>query len=267
MQVTWLGYGYTTGLSAMDYILTDEIHAPAGSEELFSEAPWRLERTPYVYQPDEGMGEAGPLPALSKGYITFGCLSRAIRINDRVIATWAKLLQEVPGSRLVLNSSLMGSLEMQERIKGKFQGHGVQGERIQMGYDSPPWEVLRGIDITLDCFPHNSGTTLIESLYMGVPVVTKVDRPSVGRLGASINHALGLNELTAQSEEEYIQIARALAQDTGRLGELRATLRARMQQSPLMDAQGFAREVEAAFLAMHERAVAAQVSVPSVQKQ
>ena len=128
--------------------------------------------------------------------------------------------------------------------------------RIELGAHSPPWDVLRSIDIGLDCFPHNSGTTLFETLYMGIPFVTLAGRPSVGRLGSSILHGAGHPEWIADSEDAYVEIAVALAADLPRLAQWRATLRAELQASPLMDEAGFARKVEAAYREMFARWVA-----------
>jgi predicted O-linked N-acetylglucosamine transferase (SPINDLY family) len=253
VSVSWLGYGYTTGLSAIDYYLTDAASAPPGSEALFSETPWRLATPAYVYRPAAGMGPVGPLPALERGHITFGTLTRAIRINRRTIRVWSEILKRVEGSRLAVNSGSFQEAAQQEALALRFAAHGIQREQLAMGCQSPPWDVLRGIDIGFDCFPHNSGTTLFETLYMGVPYVTLAGRPSVGRLGSSILEGLGHTEWIALSEAEYIEKAVALAADLPRLAELRAGLRQEMQAGPLMNEVGFAHKVETAYREMWQR--------------
>ena len=135
----------------------------------------------------------------------------------------------------------------------RFAAHGIGPQRLQIGFHSPPWDVLRGIDIALDCFPHNSGTTLFESLYMGLPVVTLAGRPSVGRLGSSILIGVGHPEWIAHSEDEYVEKCVALASDLPALAALRAGLREQMRTSALMDEAGFARKVEAAYRAMFKQ--------------
>lgn len=253
VSVTWLGFGYTTGLTAIDYILTDDQIAPRGSERLFAEQPWRMSATSFVYRPAEGMGPTGELPAIRQGFVTFGTLTRAIRINHRTIRVWAEVLGRCGGARLVVNSKTYIDAEMREALTERFAGHGIGAERLDLGAQTPPWNVLRGIDIGLDCFPHNSGTTLFETLYMGLPYVTLASRPSVGRLGSSILHGVGHPEWIAQTEAEYVERAVALASDLPRLAQLRAGLRAEMQASALMDEVGFARKVEAAYRAMFAR--------------
>lgn len=250
VSASWMGYGYTTGLSAIDHYLTDAVSAPVGSDALFAEKPWRMGRTSYVYRPGTDMGEVGGLPADRNGYVTFGTLTRPIRINARVVRAWAAILQKVPGSRLVVDSKSYGDADTRDHLLAQFAKEGVPPERLQIGYHSPPWGLMRGIDITLDCFPHNSGTTLFESLYMGVPYVTLAGRPSVGRLGASILQGAGHPEWVARSEDEYVAIAVGLAHDRTRLAALRSGLRQEMERSELMDEVGFTRALENSCLAM-----------------
>jgi predicted O-linked N-acetylglucosamine transferase (SPINDLY family) len=250
VSVSWLGYGYTTGLGAIDYYLTDEVCAPMGSEGLFSEQLWRLATPAWAYRPTVGMGEINGLPSQERGYITFGTLTRSVRINHRTIRVWAEILSTVPNSRLVIDSSNFKDQAMQERMVAHFAEHGITRERLQMGFHSPPWDVLRGIDIGLDCFPHNSGTTLFETLYMGVPYITLAGRPSVGRLGSSILQGAGHPEWIAKNEDDYVAKAVELANDVVRLSKIRSTLRDQMEASPLRNEVGFARKVEEAYRGM-----------------
>ena len=250
VSVSWLGYGSTTGLTAIDYFLTDEASAPPGSEALFSEQPWRLATPSYAYRPAVGMGPVSTLPATGRGYATFGTLTRAVRINHRTIRVWSAILKRLEDARLVIDSGNFRDVSLQHALAEKFAAHGIKRTRLEIGFHSPPWDVLRGIDIGLDCFPHNSGTTLFETLYMGIPYVTLAGRPSVGRLGSSILEGVGHPEWIARSEEEYIEKAVALASDLPKLAALRSGLRSEMKASPLMDEAGFARKVEAAYQGM-----------------
>lgn len=252
IQVSWLGYGYTTGLDAIDYLLADREFAPPGNDPLFSEKLVRLPRWT-AYRPQEDIGETTPLPAQKTGSISFGSLSRTVRINHRVIRTWAAILQRVPGSRLIVNSGDLRSAGMRANIRERFAECGITAERLELGYQSPPWDVLGKIDIGLDCFPHNSGTTLFENLYLGIPFITLADRPSVGRIGATILTAVGHPEWIAASEQEYIEKAMALAADIGKLAVLRAGLRSEMAASSLMDEKALACSIEEAYLTMWRR--------------
>ena len=169
---------------------------PEGSEHLFSEQPWRLEQNYSFccYQAKPDMGEVNKLPALSKGFITFGTLTRAIRINDRVIKAWADILTKVPNSKLIINSKrFFNNRKTIGNFIQKFKDYGISESRLDFYYKTPPWDSMRQIDIALDPFPHNSGTTLTEHLYMGNPFITYSNRPSVGKIGASILTTLGLS--------------------------------------------------------------------------
>lgn len=250
VSVTWLGFGYTTGLSAIDYIMTDEVMLPKGYERLFSEEPWRLEQCNFIYRPGNTTGDPGPLPALSNGYVTLGTLTRAIRMNDRTIKVWSEILRRLPKAHLVVNSASYRDGPMCEQLSRRFEAHGIERNRLEIGCTSPPWDVLRGMDIGLDCFPHNSGVTLVETLYMGIPYVTLADRPSVGRIGASVLNGIGHPEWIADDEQAYIQKVVDLASDLPALQVLRNKLRDDMRASALMDEPGFARKFEAALRGM-----------------
>lgn len=258
VSLHWLDSGYTTGLTAIDYYLTDAMTVPEGSEHLFSEVPWRLPRTPFAYRANPGAGDVSELPALSNGHITFGSLTRAVRLNDGVIRAWSELLHRVPNAKLELNSGNFSQTDVREQWWPRFEALGISRDRICMGFESPPWNVLRRIDIALDCFPQNSGTTLIESLYMGLPFVSLAGVPSMGTLGASVLSAVGRPEWIAHSTTEYVEKLVALASDLPRLAQIRRELRGQMQASALMDESGFARDVEDAFRQMFARWCAAQ---------
>src|SRR5262249_54199750 len=143
----------------------------------FAEAPWRLPLSCFAYRARHDMGAVGELPAQRAGFVTLGTLTRSERINHRTLAAWTQILRRLPDARLVIDSGSYKDPENREDLLRRFEALGVPRERLQIGFTSPPWDLLRGIDIGLDCFPHNSGTTLFETLYMGVPVVTLAGRP------------------------------------------------------------------------------------------
>jgi predicted O-linked N-acetylglucosamine transferase (SPINDLY family) len=253
VQVSWLGFGYTTGLTAIDYFVGDNVFTPPGSESLFSESLYRLPRAAWCYQPPQSATDPGPLPAERNGYVTFACLSRTERINERMIAAWAEILRRLPTARLRLDSHNLSDADMRAGIEAKFLSLAVPKEQLQIGFTSPVWDVYREVDIALDCFPHNSGTTTFEALWMGVPVITLADRPSVGRLGASILNYIGKPQWIASDSSDYINRAVSLAQDLPQLARARAALRQNMRESPLLDQTGFIRDMEAAYCDMWQR--------------
>ncbi|QEI07246.1 tetratricopeptide repeat protein [Pigmentiphaga aceris] len=249
IQVSWLGYVSTTGMRSIDYLLSDDALTPPGSEHLLSEIPWRLPSA-LVYRPPADFPEPTPLPALARGHVTFGSLSRAIRLNDDLLDVWAELMRRVPDSHLVLNSRDFRTPEMQDWMRSRLVSRGVEASRLDIDYTSPAWLPMSNIDIMLDCFPHNSGTTLFESLYFGLPVVSLKHRPTVGRVGASALTAVGHAEWIAEDVDGYLQIACDLAGDLPRLAQIRATLREEMHRSAAMDEPGLAHAVESGYRRM-----------------
>ena len=207
-----------------------------------------------------------PLPAIERGYITFGTLTRSVRINHRTIRVWSEILNRVEGAQLVIDSGSFRDSYAQDMLAEKFAAHGVSRDQLQIGCHSPPWDTLRGIDIGLDCFPHNSGTTLFETLYMGIPYITLAGRPSVGRLGSSILQGVGHPEWIAKTEDEYVEKAVAF-QDLPKLAAMRAGLRQEMQAAPLMDEAGFARKVETAYREMWQCYCERECIVPTEMKE
>ncbi|MBF0180374.1 MAG: glycosyltransferase, partial [Magnetococcales bacterium] len=249
VSVTWQ-YGFTIGVSAIDHHLTDWLAAPAGSEAFFLERPWRLDVPALVYRPSPEMGEVAPLPALERGYCTFGSFGRSIRIHYRVVRVWAAILRRLPEARLMIYSGDFREDAARKRVLEAFAGHGIAPERLEVGYCSPQWDTLRRMDICLDCFPYNSGITLVEGLCLGIPAVSMEERVTGNGGGAMMLRAIGHPEWVARTEEEYVEKAVAMAGDLPALARLRADLRQTLEQSPLMDEVGFARKVEGAYREM-----------------
>jgi protein O-GlcNAc transferase len=254
VQVTYLAYCGTTGLRMMDYRLTDPYLDPPGQTGgCYSEESVWLPRTYWCYRPTDLTPPVSDLPALRGGPVTFGCLNNFCKVTAPTLAVWSRLLQALPQSRLLLHAH-PGS--HRDRVQDLFTQAGVAPERITFTPRLPIADYLRNyerIDIALDPFPYGGGTTTCDALWMGVPVVTLAGETAVGRGGLSILSNAGLSELVALDTEQYVRIAVALANDLPRLRGLRATLRQRMEASPLMDAPRFARDVETAFRALWRR--------------
>jgi protein O-GlcNAc transferase len=205
------------------------------------------------YQPPDDFSEVNELPALSAKGVTFGSLNNFSKVNEGVMALWARILEAVRGSRLLM---LCPEGRARERVRAFFAARGIAAERVELAGYLPRREYFRlyqRIDLGLDPFPCNGMTTTCDALWMGTPVVTLCGEMPVSRAGLSLLSNVGLTELVASSEEHYLQIAMELAGNLPRLAELRAALRERMRTSPLMDAPRFARNVEAAYRFMWER--------------
>jgi len=247
VQVSWLGYGYTSGLRAIDYFLATDSLVPAGCEQYFSEAIYRLPRTPYCYLPPPNMPDVEPLPARQKGFVTFACFSRSLRLNDRVVETWCRILQAIPKSILMLNCKTFVDPAARSLFASRFKRCGVDPDRVKLVFTTPQtatWAAYNTVDIALDPFPHNAGTTTVEALWMGVPVLTLAARPPLGTIGATVLGLLGMNDWIAKDEGAYVRIAVQASRDLQTLGTLRNGLRKRMEASALCDGVTFARDVE-----------------------
>lgn len=254
IQVTFSGYPGTTGLSAIDYRLTDPYLDPPGlHDDHYAEESVRFFDSFWCYDPLEREPVVNPLPALANGFVTFGCLNHFGKVNRPVLRLWAKVLQAVAGSRLLL---LTPEGPQRQSTLDQLSEEGVSPERVTFVGHLPRQAYLgfyHHIDIALDTFPYNGHTTSLDSLWMGVPVITLVGQTVVGRAGLSQLTNLGLPELIAGTQEDFVRIAIDLAGDLPRLRDLRATLRGRMEASPLMDVERFARGIEDAYRGMWQR--------------
>jgi predicted O-linked N-acetylglucosamine transferase (SPINDLY family) len=257
VQVSFAGYPGTTGLRTIDYRLTDPYLDPPDQADsidpYYSEKSIRLPDTFWCYDPLGDGPVVSPLPAQSNGYVTFGCLNNFSKVNEPALELWARVLREVDGSRMML---LAAEGSHRQRVLDVFQRMNVAASRVEFLVPRPRvkyMELYHRIDIGLDTFPYNGHTTSLDSYWMGVPVVTLVGSTALGRAGLSQLMNLGMPELIARSTDEYVKIATTLAGDQPRLATLRATLRQRMLDSPLMDGAKYARNVEAAYRQMWRR--------------
>lgn len=255
IQVAYLGYPNTRGLTEIDYWLSDTYADPAGTtEHYFVEEVVRLPRGFNCYRPPPDSPEVGPLPALRAGNITFGSFNNVTKISKPIIACWAKILMGVPGARLLLKARALSDEQTRDRLRQAFAAHGIAPQHIDMigrvGSSAEHLALYNRVDIGLDTFPYNGHTTTCEALWMGVPVVTLAGQTHAGRVGVSLLSHLGLPELVAESPEAYAAIAVALANDLEHLRTLRQGLRTQLQRSPLMDAVSFTRTLEAAYREM-----------------
>ena len=253
VQVTYLGYPDTTGLSAIDYLLGDSRMFPESEEALYVEKPWRLPDTSLCFTPPELPVEVGILPAMRNGFVTFGCLNKAEKVSDAAVETWAKILHAVPGSRLVLQNKPYGDAAIATHMHSRFAAHGIEADRLDL-IGALTWQehmdAYNKVDIALDPFPYNGTTTSIEGLWMGVPLLALKGDRLVAHMGESILHAAGMPEWIATDEDDYVARAVAFASALRALADVRAGLRLRLLASPICDAPRFASNLEAAFWGM-----------------
>ena len=248
VQVCWLAYPGGTGLETMDYRLTDSFMDPCAADTAcHAEQSIRLPDCWVVYDP---LIDLPPRPPEQAGPITFGSLNTPAKLNDPLLTLWAKVLLAVPGSRLLL---LVLSLEQRQRIGRLLERLGIAPERLLCAGRMDRTRYLRcydQIDIALDPLPYNGITTTCDALYMGVPVLTLAGPTAAGRAGTAMLSTIGLGELVAHTQDEFVRNAAQLAANLPRLIELRRGLRPRLAASPLMDAPRFARNIETAYRQM-----------------
>jgi predicted O-linked N-acetylglucosamine transferase (SPINDLY family) len=252
IQATWLGYPNTTGLTAMDWRLTDAIADPPGASE-----PHHTERLAYLphgflcYRPPTVAPPVAPLPALAAGFVTFGSFNNLAKVTPAVVSAWADVLRRVADSRLMLKSGAFADAATRRRYAGLFAEAGIAAQRLELLPQNAATDLhlaqYHRVDVALDPFPYNGTTTSCEALWMGVPVLTLAGRRHAGRVGASLLTGLGQGQLIAQDEADYVARAAALAGDLAALAALRAGLRSRLAASALCDGRRFAQDMEAVY--------------------
>jgi protein O-GlcNAc transferase len=254
IQATWLGFTTTTGLSAIDYRITDPYTDPVGMTEHFNiEALWRLPATFCCYQPRTDI--PAPIdhpPSDDNGFVTFGCFNNFAKISDRTLRRWAEILMGVPNSRLLLEIIGIDGPTFRSETLARLESLGLPLDRVilEPRKRANQYVLYDRVDIALDPFPFNGGTTSLDALWMGVPVIALAGEYFTGRMGVSILNNIGLSELVAKDETDYVARATRLAADVSKRRSLRTSLRPTMAASPMMDFPRFARDIEAAYRAM-----------------
>jgi len=249
VQVSWLGYFATTGVAAIDYLIADPWTLPPHLEHHFTEKILRLPQTRLCFTPPTLKVDAGPLPALANGYVTFACFNALPKMNDSVVALWVRILQAVPRSRLYLMASQLNEASNRQTTLERFLAHGIEAERLIIQGPVPRaryLETYQRVDVALDPFPYTGGTTTAEALWMGVPVLTLAGQTFLSRQGVGLLTNAGLPEWIACDADDYVKRAVAHAGDLQSLSTLRAGLRSQVLASPIFDAPRFARHFEAA---------------------
>ena len=259
IQVTYLGYPNTTGLATMNYRLTDAYADPPGQTESFhSEKLIRFSQCAWCYQPTHR-----PEIAVGQGSrVVFGSFNKIAKITGSMLALWARILRAAPDTSLLLKAAALDDESTRARVLRSMEKEGIAIERLELRGHEPSHEahlaLYNRVTIALDTFPYHGTTTTCEALWMGVPVITLVGKTHAARVGVSLLSNVGLSDLVAASDGQYVQLAVNLAKDLQRVTDLRRTLRQRMERSPLMDAQSHARDIEASYRQMWKVWIAAR---------
>ncbi|GJP63563.1 hypothetical protein CLOP_g20626, partial [Closterium sp. NIES-67] len=257
IQATWIGYPNTTGLRAIDYRVTDALADPPSNKQRHVEELVRLPGCFLCYTPSSEAGPVCPSPAVANGFVTFGSFNNLAKITPAVVRLWARILLAVPGSRLMLKCKPFTCASISQQLMAQLEAQGVSPLRVDLlplvllNHDHMQSYAL--MDISLDTFPYAGTTTTCESLFMGVPCVTMGGRVHANNVGVSLLTNMGLPNLVARNEDEYVAIATQLASDIPQLASLRASMRPRMLSSRLCDGPAFTRDLEATYRSLWRR--------------
>lgn len=243
IQITWAGYMATTGVETIDYIIADRHEIPEESRRYYTEKVIEMPYSFVCYDPPAYAPPVSPPPSSSNGHVTFGCFNLLGKISPSVVDVWCEILGRVPTARLMLKTKELNSAETKASLEKLFIQRGIAPQKIELVGGTSHLEHLKHygkIDIALDPFPFSGSTTTLESLWMGVPVITLPGETFASRHSLSFLSTLGLMEMIALDKEHYVSMAEGIAKDLPRIARIRSTLRERFGSSPLCDAAGFA---------------------------
>jgi len=243
VQISYLGYPNTTGLTAMDYRLTDALADPVGrTEALYTEQLVRYSPCAWTYMPPVDAPMPAPPPCASGALVTFGSFNNPAKLSGQTLRLWARILHAVPGSRLLLKGHGFDGATMRERMAARFTAAGVDASRVEMidrtRSAQAHLELYARVDVALDPYPYHGTTTTCEALWMGRPVVTLAGGEHRSRVGVSLLTVCGHPEWVAASEDDYVGIAVDLAMDPARLFAIGQGLRDSIMAGALLDHAG-----------------------------
>jgi flagellar hook-associated protein 1 len=270
VQVHWVGHTGTTGLPSMDYLILDPVSAPPGADRFYSEALVRLPFGRFCYIPLAPDAPLAEPPCLARDYVTFGCFNNITKLVPGVVRLWARVLNAVPGSRLILKSRSLSEASVRESLARAFEENGLAPERIEMRGATPYGAMLAeysDIDIALDPFPFGGATTTCDALWMGVPVITLASDRLASRQTLSFLHfmereGLAQEEFATDSPDDYVAKAVALAANPNRLKALRPALREALRAAPFSEPGRFVAGLEQAYRIMWRRRAAGEKPTP-----
>jgi predicted O-linked N-acetylglucosamine transferase (SPINDLY family) len=257
INVGWFNMFATTGMDAFDYLIGDQTVLAPGDEADYCEKLVRLDGCYLAFEVDYPVPPVAPLPCLSGRPFTFGSLASLYKITPQVVALWSRVLQQTPGSRLLLRNQGLRSPANRQHLAERFGRHGIAAERLELLGPTDHFQFLAtydAIDLALDPWPYNGGTTTSEALWQGVPVASIRGDRWTSRVSASLLTAAGLSEFIAADAEALVQLAVAAAADPHRLAGLRQELRDRVRASAACDTAGLTRQLEAAYGGMRLQA-------------
>ena len=254
IQISGIGYWASTGLKTVDYFLGDKYLDTEEAKQGFTEELLVLPDSHFCYAEVVDVPPIGELPCKRNGYVTFGCFNNFSKMNHGVLQAWAKILQQLPDARLLLKARIFNREENRAFAMHRMEQDGIPLDRVDVRrFDLRYMDEYNDMDIALDTFPYPGGTTTCDALYMSVPMITLRGKSHGERFGSSILENMGLGELCANTVEEYIEKAVALAQDRERLDTFHQTVKETLRESPVMNADLYMKNVQSAYEAIWNR--------------
>jgi predicted O-linked N-acetylglucosamine transferase (SPINDLY family) len=245
VQIGWFNSFATSGLDCFDGIVGDDAVVPVAEEGFYTERVLRVRGTYLAFEVFHSVPDGAPPPcSRNQGRLTFGALASAYKLNDLTLDIWARILRAAPTSRLLVRASTLADRSNRDHLRARLAARGVECERADLEGGAAHFDFLRSydrIDVALDTFPYNGGTTTTEALWQGVPVLTYAGDRWVARTSASILRAAGLEAWVAGDEQDLVTKASVMARDPAtpaRLAKLRAGMRARLAASAACDTAG-----------------------------
>ncbi|WP_312380024.1 O-linked N-acetylglucosamine transferase, SPINDLY family protein [Pseudomonas oryzihabitans] len=253
VQITALGYPPTTGIETIDYKIVDYNTTPIGNEEYYAEKPKRLPGTFWCFNPMESTPEVSETPAIKNGFITFGCFGNIAKISPRILKNWQKIIKNTPHSKLIIKAITLQDEGAIEALTQKIKTAKIPLEQVTLEKPDPPEQFFTAynrVDIILDTFPFNGGTTSCFSLWMGVPMITLYGEALISRMGKSMLSALKLDEFSCKTDETYCSKAIEMSADIKKLDSIRKKIRPKMLECSLANGKIYARDFESACIEM-----------------
>ena len=248
VQLSAIGWIGSTGFFSTDFVLADEYCASGSTHPAYTERLLSIKNTHFCFHLFGDMPAVSEAPYVKNGFVTFGCFNNFSKVTDEMIAVWGRIMAGVPGSRLILKHKIFNHEEGRRYTINRLNRLGVPADRVELrGFDSTYLQQYGDMDIALDTFPYVGGMTTFEALYMGVPVISMYGDSRGQRFGYSMLMNAGLEDLTAEKADEYVEKAILLGNNPEVVAELRRELRGIVEHSPLMDEKAYARLVEDAF--------------------
>lgn len=256
VQASWFNMFATSGLKEIDYLVGDDHVIPAAEEGFHTETIIRVPGSYLTFEVGYAVPDVSPPPFARNRFVTFGCLAPQYKITPDVVEAWSRILNACPTARLVLKNAVLEHPSAREFVRARFAQRGISADRLDLEGPAEHHEFLAcyaGIDAALDTFPYNGGTTTMEALWQGVPVLCFTGDRWAARISASLMREAGLAEFVASNLEAHIEQAVKLAHDPaapGRLASLRASMRDRLRKARVCDVAAFARNMENAYREM-----------------